>query len=373
MRIYKRGEVYWFELEFQGVRYQRSSKSKNQRVAGQIASAFHTALAKGEVGITERQKASAIDVAMKAFLAWSKVEHAATLNTQKRYVTSSKPLLAHFQKTPLDRISAQDVEAYKARRAAAKGIRTGRKLRPATVNRELACLRAMFNHAIKAHPDLRNPVSRVKFLAEDNQKERTLTFAEQRLYLACATDTLADVAGIILETGMRPEEVYTLTAEQIDLDKGYLRVIKSKTKAGKRRVELTAECKRILAGRLEDHPSGWLFPCETDADRPIPKVNNAHDRAVRDSGVAHFVLYDLRHTWATRAAESGIDLVTLAAMMGHSRIQMVMRYAHPTQIHQVSAMQRLELHNAASESAENERAEHQPATLRNPRPLRRSA
>jgi hypothetical protein len=39
---------------------------------------------------------------------------------------------------------------------------------------------------------------------------------------------------------------------------------------------------------------------------------------------------------------SGIDLVTLAAMLGHSRIQMVLRYAHPTQQHQTQAMQRLE-------------------------------
>jgi hypothetical protein len=39
---------------------------------------------------------------------------------------------------------------------------------------------------------------------------------------------------------------------------------------------------------------------------------------------------------------SGIDLVTLAAMLGHSRIQMVLRYAHPTQQHQSEAMQRLE-------------------------------
>jgi hypothetical protein len=39
---------------------------------------------------------------------------------------------------------------------------------------------------------------------------------------------------------------------------------------------------------------------------------------------------------------SGIDLVTLAAMLGHSRIQMVLRYAHPTQQHQAQAMQHLE-------------------------------
>jgi len=86
----------------------------------------------------------------------------------------------------------------------------------------------------------------------------------------------------------------------------------------------------------------YVFPCETDPARPVPKVNNAHDRAVRESRVAPFRLYDLRHTWSTRAAMSGIDLVTLAAMLGHSRIQIVLRYAHPTQEHQTQAMQCLE-------------------------------
>ena len=54
---------------------------------------------------------------------------------------------------------------------------------------------------------------------------------------------------------------------------------------------------------------------------------------------------------------SGIDPVTLAAMLGHSRIQMVLRYAHPTQEHQSSAMDRLEKYNAMQQIAEFERRE----------------
>lgn len=53
-------------------------------------------------------------------------------------------------------------------------------------------------------------------------------------------------------------------------------------------------------------------------------------------------LYDLRHTFATRAVENGIDLVTLAAILGHSKIEMVMRYAHPTDQNKIAAMRRME-------------------------------
>jgi integrase len=287
---------------------------------------------------------------MKAFVKWSETEHKAHPRTALRYKISSTALLAFFKKTHLDRITSEDVERFKTERAASTGKRTGRKLRPATVNRELACLRALFNYAIKGESISRNPVSRVKFLDEQNQQERVLTFTEQAAYLAVATPVLRDVARLILETGMRPEEVYTIERDNVDLGRNFLRIARGKTPVARRRIELTAEAQRILRERLKAVKGRYAFPCEvkdeSSEERPIPKVNNAHDRAVRDSKVAAFRLYDLRHTWATRAAEAGIDLVTLAAMMGHSRIQMVMRYAHPTQLHQSSAMTKLEAHNA---------------------------
>ncbi len=102
---------------------------------------------------------------------------------------------------------------------------------------------------------------------------------------------------------------------------------------------------------VRDREDRYLFPHEDDADRPVPRVNNAHDAALKHSGVDHFVLYDCRHTWATRAVEAGVDLVTLAAMMGHSRIQMVLRYAHPSQEHQFKAMDLIEQYVMAQRAA----------------------
>jgi integrase len=108
---------------------------------------------------------------------------------------------------------------------------------------------------------------------------------------------------------MRPEEVYRIRPENVHISQGYLFNPHGKTKAAKRRVPLTLAAKAILRRRL-DSEEVYLFPCETDDTRPIPKVNNAHDRAVRDSKLKPFRLYDLRHTWATRAAVSGIDLMS---------------------------------------------------------------
>ena len=349
MHVFKRGAVYWFEFVLDGKRYRESTRLKNQRKAQDYGEAFRTALIQGEVGILERRPAPAFGAAMKSFLTWSKEHHQATISTSERYRYSSIPLLAFFKDSFLDRISPEDVERYKTTRASEKSPRTGRRVRPATVNRELACLRAMYNHVMKGNEALRNPVSRIKFLAENNQQERVLTYQEQERYLAAATPQLAAVAGLILETGMRPEEVYTLTVTQVFLSDSFLKVQKGKTPSARRRIELNPEAAEILRRRVEAAKAAGttlLFPSENDGSRPITGVQSAHNRALRTSKVDQFRLYDLRHTWATRAAESGIDLVTLAAMLGHSKLNMVMRYAHPTQHHRIAAMEKLAQHNA---------------------------
>jgi integrase len=283
-------------------------------------------------------------------------------STAARYRYSSLALLGFFGDKPLNQITPEEVERYKTFRAAEfktvrgknkKRIQTKQRLRPATVNRELACLRAMFNHAIKGDVPLRNPISKTaaKVLREDNEQTRVLTYDEQVKYLAKASPTLWDVATLMLETGMRPEEVYRIRPENVHLSENYLFNPYGKTKAAKRRIKLTATANSIIARRMKeaaertskDKDGGaFLFPCEADATRPLPGIQSAHARALRESKVAQFRPYDCRHTWATRAVEAGIDLVTLAAMLGHSKINMVLRYAHPTQEHQTKAMDKME-------------------------------
>jgi integrase len=362
--IFKRGGVYWFNFIFNGKHIQRSTKQGNPNVARQMEAAYRTALAKGEVGIIERKRIPEFKEAMADFLKWSEVEHSARPATFRRYKVSSVALLRYFKSMALDKITPEEVDRFKIERLAQfktvngkeKRRITNKLIRPATVNRELACLRAVFNHALKGNVLVKNPVSKTaaKALHEDNEQTRVLNYEEQEKYLAKATPTLRDVATLMLETGMRPEEVYRIQPANVHLEESYLLNPFGKTKAAKRRIGLTATAKRVLAGRMVEG-AAYLFPCETDPTRPVPKVNNAHDRAVRQSKVTPFRLYDLRHTWATRAAMSGIDLVTLAAMLGHSKINMVMRYAHPTQEHQMKAMQRLEEFVSAQKIAAAER------------------
>jgi integrase len=178
---------------------------------------------------------------------------------------------------------------------------------------------------------------------------RVLSHDEERLYLLAASQPLQDVATLMVETGARPEEICRLRREDINLARGYLSVPFGKTKAAKRKLPLTARACAVLDKRLTGMTGDYLFAGgrgATDGSKPIVKLNNAHIGTIKRAKLKPFRLYDLRHTFATRAAEAGIDLVTLAAMLGHSRIQMVLRYAHPTEEHQFNAMKKIEAYRA---------------------------
>src|SRR4029453_12020683 len=88
-------------------------------------------------------------------------------------------------------------------RKSSKRSRGTKQLRPATINRELACLKHLFKHNEDLIP--KNPVKGVKFLDEENEQMRVLNPDEERLYLLAASQPLQDIATLMLETGMRPE------------------------------------------------------------------------------------------------------------------------------------------------------------------------
>jgi integrase len=126
---------------------------------------------------------------------------------------------------------------------------------------------------------------------------------------------------------------------------GYLSIPCGKTKAARRKIPLTIRASAVLEKRIAKAEGEYIFSGGrggSDSSKPIVKLNNAHNGAVKRAGLKAFRLYDLRHTWASRAAMAGVDLVTLAAMLGHSGVQMVMRYAHPTEEHQFNAMKKVQ-------------------------------
>jgi integrase len=91
----------------------------------------------------------------------------------------------------------------------------------------------------------------------------------------------------------------------------------------------------------------------------LSKAENAHQRVLKASGLA-FVVYDFRHTFATRFAEAtGGDVVALAAILGHANLRTVMRYVHLSREHRRTQMQRfMDAEKIRVKSGSNGRAEN---------------
>jgi integrase len=249
----------------------------------------------------------------------------------------------------LDQITPEAVELFRLARLheERKNASDGSTVAPATVNRALETLRLIFNYL-----ELKSPTRKEMFFDEEGQT-RVVSVQEELAYFRETSQPLRDIATVILQTGMRPDEVFRMEVRNLDFGRRTIFNPSGKTKAAKRTIPMTSEVFEILQNRSKETQSRWVFSSPAGQgrparpDRPIRGVRKAHDAAIRRAGIQeHFRLYDLRHTYATRAAQASIDVPTLAALLGHTTVQMTSRYVHPTDQHKREAAQKLEVYNA---------------------------
>jgi len=211
----------------------------------------------------------------------------------------------------------------------------------------MPALRYMMNFAVRLEYIGRNPVHGVRFLEESVGSMRVVSHEEERIYLAAAGPLQRDLAIIMLDTGMRPGEVYATQKENVHLSAGYLFVPCGKTRFARRNVPLTNRVVEVLKQRITKAKVQYLFPHRSDPNRPMAEANRGHEQVFRRTELDYFRIYDFRHTFGSRSAMAGVDLPTLKELMGHSTITITMRYVHPTPEHKREASEKLERFNAA--------------------------
>jgi integrase len=144
---------------------------------------------------------------------------------------------------------------------------------------------------------------------------------------------------VALHTGMRPSEQYGLRWDRVDLTRRTVAILRSKN--GKPRYiplnSIALAAFEVLYNRASRQD--WVF-VGTNRQK-LCGYKHWFDPAVRQAGVTNFTWYCLRHTFASRLVMAGIDIRTVADLMGHQTIQMTMRYAHLTPAHRLAAVERL--------------------------------
>jgi integrase len=205
---------------------------------------------------------------------------------------------------------------------------------PATVNRYRSVLSAILQWGGRNGKLRSNPVRSVALRREDNQRMRFLEEAEeQKLRFAIrklARDREPELT-LALNTGMRLGEQYTLSWRDVDVRRGFIRLLK--TKSGRARtIPLNADARSALLElqrrrRSElvcaGHPRAWFKRCLSAAK------------------ISEFRWHDLRHTFASRLVMAGVDLATVQELMGHQTVAMTLRYAHLSDDHKAAAVAKL--------------------------------
>jgi integrase len=179
----------------------------------------------------------------------------------------------------------------------------------------------------------------------ERQRERVLTNAEVDRYLKGCEQPWKDCATIMLGTGMRPGEVFSLRWENVLLNEdrtGLIQITRGKSKAARRVLPMLPTVYDVLRSRWTEQgeaAEGWVFPSGSALGHfEGSSAKGFHARALKNANenleenepkLQRFEPYVMRHTALTRLGESGCDVFTLARIAGHSSITITQRYVHP--------------------------------------------
>lgn len=264
-------------------------------------------------------------------------------NTRAREITSAKHLRHRFKGLTLKEITPTLVASFRDQRL--------QSVTPSTVQKDLALLSHLYTIAkMEWSLDIKNPVASIRKPSKSNGRLRLLNRDEARHLLEICKKSrnakLYHYVQLLLHTGMRPSEGAGLKWGQINIDARIIDLTITKTKP--RRVPLTIKtiellldimpvnCRKELPVFLTEKVSS------TVQRRPNLYFRKAFDNAVKKAEIEDFHMHDLRHTAASYLLMAGVDLRTLAEILGHSTMQMVQRYTHLLDDHKLKAVDRIE-------------------------------
>ena len=209
----------------------------------------------------------------------------------------------------------------------------GKGLSGATINRHLACLRAMLTRG-KRQGFLKgeNPAS-APGMAREMPREVYLTLdQDKRLIAALGNDqspSAATALGMLMVTGARKSEILNAEWANVDFDRRELLVPLSKS-GHARRIVLPPVAIRLL--RIQRHrcdpTERWVFPGSVEG-QPIQDLRRIWARVKKEARLPEGVrIHDLRHSMASRLANAGTPLNEIGAILGHRVLATTSRYVH---------------------------------------------
>lgn len=250
---------------------------------------------------------------------YAMVKKRAWERSDKVYLNAN--LIPYFGNFEITKITPLLIERFIAKRRE-DGVKKS------TINRDLACLRKMFNKAIDWEFLSKNPLAQIRLFSEQEYKrERILSKEEEMRLIEAGSEHIRPVILTSLHTGMRIGEILNLPWNQIDFSAKRIRV--KKTKSGKAR---SIPINNALLGELmklrsRNGQSPFVF-FNPKTGKPLTSVKTAFKAACRRAGIKELTFHDMRRSFATRILQKGADIETVRSLLGHHSISVTQRYTH---------------------------------------------
>lgn len=341
MSVYRRGSRFYYDFMINGRRYRAAVPSAQTKKQAEHAEA----VARQEVfdGTYGRPRGSAQfkQFVEQQYLPWAKVNNRAFGTAQ----VMAKLFVAYFHDKTLADFNQVIIERFKRDRLSTP-TRSGTQRKPASVNCELAYLSKILSLAVEQHELAENPCRWIKSLRADNHRTRYLTPEEEERLMPVLEfyPTLKVIVQIALNTGMRCGEILKLKWSEVDFSRGLILV--RETKSGRdRSIPINTRLVTALESLAPcSHLSPWLFPAHSKTGH-LMSVRGSWLAVLEAAGITGLHFHDLRHTAATRLGESGATAFEIAAILGHSSIQMSARYTHTSSDRLHQAVEKLATKN----------------------------
>jgi integrase len=249
--------------------------------------------------------------------------HSSTLsaNSQRNHRMFLKNLREFFGDRKLTDIYRRAIEEYRDHRRRQPSQRDPKApVKGATVNRELQCLKCMFQFAVTRKYIAENPASGIRQFDERRERpvKRMLTAEEEQRILDAAPPSLRVAIILLVQTGGRTySEGLSLRWEQVDLDNRVIHLCGNvKTTDSEQPVPLTRLASDLLLEwkKEQGSQSPFLFPSPSNPEKPIGTVKRAWKTTLKKASVAYFPIYNLRHVFCTRLSWVAPDAVVQRAM-----------------------------------------------------------
>ncbi len=324
MGLVRRSKTYWLRIQHDGKRIQESLKTNNRRLAEKIHAKILTEIIEGRYFEKKEDAKHTFSDMMTRFMREQAVNR--EISTQRRYKGALSNLDGYFHSMTLEEITPKVITAYIEKRRLEGAT-------PATRNREVSLLSTAFNVAVKQWEWCQeNPCSKISKEPENNIIDRWLTREEEEWLLTSSMrhlgGQLREIIILVLNTGLRLSEIINLKWKDIDFPRKILIVSKTKNKVPKQ-VPLNKIAYELLLIKSKTvNITGYVF-CTAKGTQIMPRnLQREFAVAVRKAGIENFRFHDLRHTFATRLAQNGVDLYAIAKLLGHKDISTTQRYAH---------------------------------------------